>query len=1135
MITIRTLGLAYLEENKLAEAETEFKKLTTLVPDDVLGYANLGLVYLRMGKYEEAEQQLKQAIERNSDDPDVRLILAKVYEVDNRMEESLNELNSILEIDPEHVKALYNLAELFTRTNDENSLSKREEYLKRVVENVPANLVPRLKLIEVEIQRGQFEEALSQIEEIEKIMPKFPPDAGEFFNKALELVKSSDENALTQMIIFHNFLKLTSLYQYGIQELKGPGGPLVGFPVITFGQSGIVTSTAEQVSIVEAIRFTDVSESAGLEFSGGTKTSNTHISIADFDGDGDADIYFGGTTGNQHFLFRNDLGKFTDIASEAGLAHSGKEYTSVFADFDNDGHLDLFISGEGENLLYRNSGPEEFTNVTTKSGLQNGGRANLAMFFDMDHEGDLDLFLANSEENKLFRNNADGTFLDRSEILSAKVSDSRDAGFTDFDNDGDIDFIVINKDGSNRLYTNLRQGSFRDVTIEAGLQNGDGSTAVAIGDYNNDGYPDLFISGESNIPSSLYRNKRDGTFEEDTRSDFSELVASNVNDVAFFDFDNDGFLDLVTIGESLGNSGGMLLYHNTGDGIFENVSHILPSNVASGNQVAIADYNEDGDLDIYVAGKDGQVHLLRNDGGNANHYLKIQLVGLRTGSGKNNHFGIGAKLEIRAGDLYQMKTVSEPFIHFGLGNRSRADVVRILWTNGVPQNLFTPNTNQNLVEEQVLKGSCPFLYTWNGERYVFVKDMMWRSALGMPLGIMSGSTAYAFPDASEEYLKIPGELLKPKNGKYSLKITSELWEAIYFDKLSLIVLDHPDSLQVFVDEKFIPPPFPDFEIFSISGEKLPTSAWDESDRDVLSLISKKDNVYISDFIHTDYQGIVEIKDLFLDAGENDNQLLFLNGWIFPTDASINVAISQTPEVKAIPPYLQVVNQEGNWETVIDHIGFPMGKNKTIIVDLEGKFLSVDHRIRIRTNMEIYWDHIFFSNRIESTTTSFRLEPIRADLHFRGFSWMYRKGKDGPHWFDYNETTGGQKWRDLSGNYTRFGDVQSLLLEADSKYVIMNAGDEVSIEFNATQIPELPAGWKRDFFIFSTGWVKDGDMNTATGNTVQPLPFHGMSRYPYGSDEAYPSGTDYDAYQQEFNTRKVTLDDFNNAISSGDDN
>ena len=120
MITIRTLGLAYLEENKLAEAETEFKKLTALVPDDALGYANLGLVYLRMGKYEEAEQQLKQAIERNSDDPDVRLILAKVYEVGNRMEESLKELNSILKIDPEHVKTLYNLAELFTRTNDES-------------------------------------------------------------------------------------------------------------------------------------------------------------------------------------------------------------------------------------------------------------------------------------------------------------------------------------------------------------------------------------------------------------------------------------------------------------------------------------------------------------------------------------------------------------------------------------------------------------------------------------------------------------------------------------------------------------------------------------------------------------------------------------------------------------------------------------------------------------------------------------------------------------------------------------------------------------------------------------------------------------------------------------------------------
>ena len=209
-----------------------------------------------------------------------------------------------------------------------------------------------------------------------------------------------------------------------------------------------------------------------------------------------------------------------------------------------------------------------------------------------------------------------------------------------------------------------------------------------------------------------------------------------------------------------------------------------------------------------ITGVNGGVFLLRNDGGNTNHFIRMKLVGLRAGSAKNNHFGIGAKMEMRAGDLYQTMVVTDPNIHFGIGKRSTADVIRITWTNGVPQNIFFPGTDQSLVEAQTLKGSCPFLYTWNGDEYVFVKDIMWRSALGMPLGIMGGNTAYAFPDASDDYLKIPGELLKPDNGEYSIQLTSELWETIYFDKIELVAVDHPDSVDVFVPEQFSPPPFP---------------------------------------------------------------------------------------------------------------------------------------------------------------------------------------------------------------------------------------------------------------------------------------------------------------------------------------
>ncbi len=196
--------------------------------------------------------------------------------------------------------------------------------------------------------------------------------------------------------------------------------------------------------------------------------------------------------------------------------------------------------------------------------------------------------------------------------------------------------------------------------------------------------------------------------------------------------------------------------------------------------------------------------------------------------------------------------------------------------------------------------------------------------------------------------------------------------------------------------------------------------------------------------------------------------------------------------------MQVINKKGEWETVIENLGFPMGKDKTVIADLSGKFLSSDHRVRIVTNMEIYWDYIFFSGVLSTVpVNSTVMEPVSADLHYRGFSQSFRKGgRYGPHWFDYSVVEDEPKWRDLAGNYTRYGDVLPLLTASDNKYIISNAGDETTVEFDAEKSACSESRMeKRDFLIRSVGWVKDGDINTAFGSTVLPLPFHGMKSYP----------------------------------------
>ena len=185
----------------------------------------------------------------------------------------------------------------------------------------------------------------------------------------------------------------------------------------------------------------------------------------------------------------------------------------------------------------------------------------------------------------------------------------------------------------------------------------------------------------------------------------------------------------------------------------------------------------------------------------------------------------------------------------------------ITWTNGVPQNIFFPGSDQALVESQTLKGSCPFLYTWNGDEYVFVKDVLWRSALGMPMGIMGGNRTYAFADASDDYLKIPGEMLRPDGDRYSIQLTSELWETIYFDKIDLVAVDHPDSVDIFVPEQFSPPPFPGRTIYKVGQKSIPVSATDAQGNNVLEFISAKDDRYLSWFSPDKYQGITRMKEL----------------------------------------------------------------------------------------------------------------------------------------------------------------------------------------------------------------------------------------------------------------------------------
>jgi hypothetical protein len=732
----------------------------------------------------------------------------------------------------------------------------------------------------------------------------------------------------------------------------------------------------------------------------------------------------------------------------------------------------------------------------------------------------------------VYRNNLDGSFTEATAAFGLAGGGGRDVVFGDFDGDGRIDLFFTNEHGSDALFHNGGAQRFSDVTAASGLTSSGGSGAAAVGDYNNDGFLDLFVASSNGGDPTLWLNKGDGTFTRDRRSSAAMQALRGIAGLTatFVDYDNDGWVDLVVAGRPLGQNKtapAVFLFRNDATGKFVDRSTVIPGPVRTvgASAIEVSDVDEDGDEDLWLIDAAGAPRLLRNDLGNSNLAVNVELKALRNGSGKNNALGIGAKLELRAGEIYQTRVATGRVTHFGLGPHLKADVLRIEWPNGVPQTVYFPGSDQDVVEREMLKGSCALAYTWDGTRFRFVTDAMWRSALGMPLGLMGGSSAFAPAGASQEYLRIPGDALKPRDGRYVLQLTEELWETAYADEVQLLAVDRPDSVDVFVDERFVPPGAVKLRVFQIAKRYLPLSAIDERGNDVLPALRESDDVYVSNLTPTRYQGVVEPHDLILDLGDTAGRpdtYLFLRGWIYPTDASINVALGQQSSIKLASPSLEVRDANGKWHTVFADIGFPSGKDKTMVIDLAGKFPTADHHVRVRTNMQIYWDQAFVARDLANGAAKITtLAPLSADLHFRGFSRMYRKGgRYGPYWFAYDDVAKESPWRPIEGAFTRFGDVLPLLRNPDDMYVVMGPGDEATIQFDASSAKPLPSGWKRDFLLYTDGWIKDSDLNTAYGTTVGPLPYHGVKSYPYRPGEAYPTDAQHQRYLREYDTRVV---------------
>jgi hypothetical protein len=583
-----------------------------------------------------------------------------------------------------------------------------------------------------------------------------------------------------------------------------------------------------------------------------------------------------------------------------------------------------------------------------------------------------------------------------------------------------------------------------------------------------------------------------------------------------FDYDNDGLADLLAH-----NDNGATIYRGLEGAQYQAVD-VLESPPAAIHDCAAGDLDGDGDLDIVMA-SDERIVIYSNEGGNANQWLDValkaqQIRGSETSaSGRVNAYGVGNLLELKAGTRYQPAVVRGQSTHFGLGRNRSADVVRVLWLNGVPQNIIQPPPERAVCEQQVLTGSCPYLYSWNGRTFEFVTDLLWAAPLGL-----QAADGVLLPSREWEYIKIPGEKLVKKDGQYLLQITEELWEAAYLDEAKLIAIDHPADVDIFSNEKVGPAEIASFKVHTVRQRRQPVAARNHRGRDVLDELAHEDGRYAKVFDQKLRQGLVEDHFIELDFGElgRAQQLtLFLTGWIYPSGTSLNVAVSQNPDLpQPKPPSLFVSDGNGGWREALGYMGFPGGKTKTIAVDLAGIFPTADYRVRIATNLEFYWDQIFFT--VDEQPVELwhaELDLAKADLHQRGFSRIVHDAGHGPERFLYDDVSTSPKWPPMQGCFTRLGDVTELLQKRDDRLAVLGAGDEVTLRFTAPA-GDLPPGWRRDFLLYSVGWDKDANLCTVLGQTVEPLPYRAMRSYPPAADDRAPDSEEYRTYLRRYQTR-----------------
>jgi len=820
---------------------------------------------------------------------------------------------------------------------------------------------------------------------------------------------------------------------------------------------------------------------------------------------------------------------------ETGLAIAGQGVSCAIGDYDNDGLPDLAVAMNDRVEVFHNLGHGKFANTTATLGIHPLNRPSGLTFVDFDHDGDLDLYLTGASSSPgsgpgiLWRNNGNSTFTEwTAPTALAGTAETTSATLSDINNDRAVDLLVAGAGSSPAIFLNQREGGFKRVALYDDPTLG-ATRGVLAFDFNKDGWMDIAVTHAGAPGVSLWRNVEGKHFERVSLPTNGILEAWGLTAI---DVDNDGWIDLAVIVEDPHGTR-LRVFRNLGPHGFEDVTASLglaTLDLAGARSLLAADLDGDGAAELVIARGNLAPIVLRNVGGSRNHSLRITLTGLA-----DNKQGLGTKVEVFVNGSFQKFEVAgasgylgqgSTEIIAGLGQEDHADVLRMTWPTGVPQDEIDISAAKpvSITEIDRRGSSCPVLFAWDGKKYQFVSDVIGAAVVGHWISPTARNEA-----DSDEWVKVDGSMLHSHRGSLSLRFGEPMEEINYIDQLRLVAVDHPEDTEVYPDERFLSEkPFASGSAILASPQRhLPAGAWGNHGEDVLSLLAHRDHEYVRDFELLSYPGFTKDHTLTLDLGRWSPERplrLFLSGFIEYFTANSMYAAWQAglaPQAPSVEAQLR----DGSWKTIIDDMGFPAGLPRTIIVNLTGKVPPQTTRIRIRTNLQIYWDQVLVDNQATAPQSirQTELPLVSASLAFRGYPKQIEGRTPGDLTYNYQtiSTTGPFQWQ--RGNYTRYGAVTPLLQTKDDQFVIFGSGEEIDAEFSDAHLPKLPPHWKRDYFFYADGFVKDMDFYEALPFTVSQMPFHGMSAYPYPNHEQYPETETTLGYRLGWNDRFETGD------------